>query len=283
VVRSTTQIPTNASYTCTTITGATGYLWTLPAGWTAQAPAVLLSGTNYRTTSNSISVVPAGTGTVAVNLCVKAQGATTGSSATSVGCDSNTSANFTVNYITVNYSSALIYDVYSISGSCVTTVKQWRVNKTIYTPTSGNTSFGNITIGSAGGINNYVNVTGTNGSPVTQVCANIGTIATPVWVCATTFGSFTQRQANPALNAPKEEIKSVMIAPNPNSGNFNIKLASNDEMATATLFDFLGNKIQTYLLQKGDNAIQKENLKKGTYFVLLAVDGKEESRQIIIK
>ncbi|WP_396155206.1 T9SS type A sorting domain-containing protein, partial [Flavobacterium sp.] len=72
-------------------------------------------------------------------------------------------------------------------------------------------------------------------------------------------------------------------SPNPNNGNFTIKVAGFNESASATLTDFSGNEIQTYKLHNGDNKIEKEGLQSGTYFVVLRVDGKQEARQIIIK
>ena len=71
--------------------------------------------------------------------------------------------------------------------------------------------------------------------------------------------------------------------PNPNSGTFRIHLTDFNDSASATLTDFSANEIQTYRLRKGDNIIEKEGLTKGTYFVVLRIDGKQEARQVIIK
>ena len=80
-----------------------------------------------------------------------------------------------------------------------------------------------------------------------------------------------------------ESTLAYNVFPNPNNGNFVIKVADFKTSATAILIDFQGNQIETLTLQQGDNKIEKETLKKGTYFITLFVDGVKETRQIVIK
>jgi hypothetical protein len=100
----------------------------------------------------------------------------------------------------------------------------------------------------------------------TRICTNQGTFSRPL-----------------NTNESVESIEGVSIFPNPNSGNFNIKIADFKKEATATLYDFNGKKIQDYTLTKGVNNIENESLAKGTYILFISVDDKTEAKQIVIK
>ncbi len=114
-------------------------------------------------------------------------------------------------------------------------------------------------------------------------------------VCVTVFSSLnstcrtrlctTQGLYSRPLNTNEsvESIEGVSIFPNPNSGNFNIKIADFKKEATATLYDFNGKKIQDFTLTKGVNNIENESLAKGTYILFISVDDKTEAKQIVIK
>jgi hypothetical protein len=261
VARSATAITTVG---VTPISGAT-YDWTpLPAG-------VTISGANN--IANPSFIFNSAVGTNSVTLSVKVIGTN--------GCNSATTTK-TINYIAVstNFPGGGFPDQYLVNGACGA-VTSWVIGTgvapnqvfTTYTATSGNVSVTSI----GGGTNNVLSISGSGGLAITSVCANL---PGPIQVCASTVGSLTQRPAN---NPIKGEIKNVIISPNPNNGNFTIKVAGFNESASATLTDFSGNEIQTYKLHNGDNKIEKEGLQSGTYFVVLRVDGKQEARQIIIK
>jgi hypothetical protein len=100
----------------------------------------------------------------------------------------------------------------------------------------------------------------------TRICINQGTYSRPL-----------------NTNESVESIEGVSIFPNPNSGNFNIKIADFKKEATATLYDFNGKKIQDFTLTKGVNNIENESLAKGTYILFISVDDKTEAKQIVIK
>ena len=89
------------------------------------------------------------------------------------------------------------------------------------------------------------------------------------------------RMANTVMKG--ETIDGITIYPNPNNGIFTIKLDKVRLLATATLNDATGREIATYILKKGDNKIEKEGLPSGVYAIVLEVDGKTETRQLIIK
>ncbi len=90
------------------------------------------------------------------------------------------------------------------------------------------------------------------------------------------------RNANTTSNGIKS-IEAVVVYPNPNNGTFLIKLDKNTVNAKATLYDLSGKELAVYVLKKGDNKVEKAGLASGSYNLLLEVDGKTESRQIIIK
>ncbi len=100
----------------------------------------------------------------------------------------------------------------------------------------------------------------------TRICSNQGTFSRPL-----------------NTNESVESLEGVSIFPNPNSGNFNIKIADFKKEATATLYDFNGKKIQDFNLTKGVNNIENESLAKGTYILFISVDDKTDAKQIIIK
>ena len=257
VVRSTTGVTTVA---VTPVAGATSYTWsTVPA----NASGVTITN---GTTANPTIVFNSPTGVNSVTLSVTANGVN--------GCNS-ASTNRTINYITVatNFTGGAFNDQYSVSGTCGA-VTSWTLSTGV-TPNIVSTTYtassGNITI--TGANNNFLQVSGTSGLPLTAVCTNL---ASGITVCANMTGATnTQRLAAPG-------IKGVTLSPNPNSGTFFITLESLKTEASATLYNLSGKEINSYPLKKGENKIENENLAAGTYIVKLVVDGKTESKQIII-
>ena len=74
----------------------------------------------------------------------------------------------------------------------------------------------------------------------------------------------------------------IIIFPNPNDGSFSIRVEVFKESASATITDFKGSELSKYSLRNGENKIQNDQLVQGSYFVILSVDGKQETRQIIV-
>ncbi len=294
-----TLYATSANATCNS-TSVSTIINVQPAAPVFTAPNCVVKGT----TVSSISVTPAGgagtyswtypTGVTCTNcttsnptFVLNSAGTNVTLTATAVGVNSCNSppVGRMINYIAVatNFQAGFP-DQYLVNGACGT-VNSWVVGTgpvgsqvfTTYTVTSGNVTITSV----SGGTNNNLAISGSGGLPITSVCANL---TGGITVCASAFGTFTQKQANNSINQPiKETFDNIIITPNPSSGNFNIKISGDIENASAVLTDFSGNEIQTYSLQKGDNKIEKDTLKKGTYFVVLRVDGKQETRQIIIK
>ena len=114
-----------------------------------------------------------------------------------------------------------------------------------------------------------------------SVCAQVTLNGCTTRVCAPTVGTHGLRGANPSLN--ETTIEGIKIYPNPNNGNFTISVDNFKDSATATVSDTSGKQIGTYTLQKGENKIKSEGIASGTYIVSLVIDGKTETRKIIIK
>ena len=131
--------------------------------------------------------------------------------------------------------------------------------------------------------NTTLSIGGNNGTPVTAVCANVLVDGVLTPVCATSFGSHTSFRQNNTGSAVDTKLDDITVYPNPNNGVFTIKLDKAKLLATATLNDATGKEIATYILKKGENKIEKEGLPSGFYSIVLDVDGKTETRQLIIK
>lgn len=117
----------------------------------------------------------------------------------------------------------------------------------------------------------YVIITNGSGSCTTKVDA----------VMTGTTHSANRQIAT--IGGTKTEIEGITVYPNPTTGLFTIKLDKVKLLATATLNDATGKEIASYILKKGDNKIEQEGLSGGTYSIVLEVDGKTETRQLIIK
>ena len=161
-------------------------------------------------------------------------------------------------------------DTYNVTGAPAGSAIQWFLNGST-TPLASNTT----TI--------FIQPNGLQ----LQLC---GAITTNTSVCAqVTFGGCTTRVCAPSvgthgtarLSSPK--LKGVTIFPNPSDGNFTIQADNVKENATATLTDMSGKRLGIYTLSKGENKIKTKNLSSGTYIVILQIDGKTESRQLIVK
>jgi hypothetical protein len=257
---------TVSSIGVTAVTGAV-YDWTpLPAGVTISANP---------TTANPTFVFN-GTG-ASSTLTVKVTGAN--------GCDSGSKTK-QINYIQVATSAPGngFADTYLVNGLCGA-VTSWDISTSTTTPlvfTNYIATSGNVTITNSGaGTNNSCAISGTAGLPITAVCANL---PGGIRVCAATLGSLTQRLANTSSNGTtKETIQGVSVYPNPNNGVFFVKVETMKESATAILNDFNGKEVASYILKKGNNKLGNEELPKGTYFIVLTIDGKQETRQIVVR
>jgi Secretion system C-terminal sorting domain len=253
VLKSATGI-TNIQVDTTAGQPTTGYVWTItPAGsgWTIDA----VGNTSSTPTFNSGS----GTGPVTITVYRGIAGGT---------CNSAI-ATRSISYIalTTTISPTAECDYYTVNacGAAVT----WTVN--------GAAPTGNFTLTPSGNTLGLCSAT----TATVIVCATIAGISTPL--CTTNTGHGFRLNNSTSLSNPKEIIEGVSIFPNPNNGVFFVKVEDIKESATAQLNDFSGNQIATYILKKGTNKLGNEELPKGTYILVLKVDGKQESRQVIIQ
>lgn len=167
-------------------------------------------------------------------------------------------------------------DTYTIINATAGTTYQWFLNGSA-TPVVAN---GTTVFFSPSG--NALNLCGSSAAP-TSVCVVMTNGTCKTRLCAPLVGTHgAARMANPEA-ASGSVIEGISIYPNPSQGNFFIKVDGFRESANATLSDTSGKVIGTYELQEGENSIDREGLAAGTYIVILIIDGKKESRQVIIK
>lgn len=134
-----------------------------------------------------------------------------------------------------------------------------------------------------GGNSPLLQLTGAPPPAGNQICVNVFPLgATCITRLCTAQGTHS-RMGNPNTVIKGEIIEGITIFPNPNSGNFNIKIVDFKKEATATLYDSNGKKIKEFNLTKGENKIENEELSKGNYYVAVTVDDKTDVKQIIIK
>ncbi len=88
-----------------------------------------------------------------------------------------------------------------------------------------------------------------------------------------------------SANAGQVLVKpdSPTIYPNPNTGNFIIKIGGFKKSASGYLVDMSGKKIKDFSLVKGENKIDNKSLSSGSYLVVLTIDGLKETKKVIIK
>jgi hypothetical protein len=231
---------------------ASGYVWDLTSapGWSITANSTS-SNPTFTSGSSGASVI----------LKVKRTG--TG------GCDS-AQASLNITYLVVNtFPSAGGFDQYILSCG---TASSWTINGLAAVPSGNVIIAGNVLL------------IGGPGPAPTAVCANTTFNGSPIVICATSFGSHGLKQSNPnPSSSTKDAIQGVKIFPNPNDGNFTIQVDAATQNASATLIDNTGKEIANYTLHQGENSIQNAGVAKGSYFVILKVDGQQEARQIMIK
>lgn len=174
--------------------------------------------------------------------------------------------------ITANVPGAGNCDQYNISGAPVGSTFAWFVNGVQVTNSLTVNIFGTT-----------LTLCGNSGTP-SSVCVNVTSGGCTTRVCAPVVGTHSAKNGNLDGNGTKNNLlDKIKIYPNPTDGNFSILVTDYKESATALLADSTGKEIASYNLSKGENKIENESIASGTYLVILQVDGKQETRQLIVK
>lgn len=87
------------------------------------------------------------------------------------------------------------------------------------------------------------------------------------------------------LNIVESEISNgFTLSPNPNSGNFEILLNSNESIgASLVIFDALGRKVHQEKLIHPQNTIRLNGITPGLYFAQLSYNEKTSVKKFIVK
>ena len=82
-----------------------------------------------------------------------------------------------------------------------------------------------------------------------------------------------------------ENAISLEVFPNPNQGQFNIKLNSNNDEGQLILTDMTGRKIFEKVIFKEENLIEinQENLPQGVFFLSFVTDKHQTIRKIVVE
>ena len=233
-----------------------------------SSPATLFSGTTTFNASDATFNIPTtGTGGTYSITVTHSNGTTCNNQATAFTNVVVGSAG-TISMLSVFNASQ---DLYIINGAPASSTFSWTIapNTTVVGIASSLPLIGNGTPPAPGTVCCKVTVPG---GCITNLCS---TAANPIH-------SLRQGTTATVLN-PEEIIEGVSVFPNPNNGVFFVKVENIKLFASATLNDFSGKEVATYTLKKGTNKLGNEELPKGTYILVLKVDGKRESRQIIIR
>lgn len=168
--------------------------------------------------------------------------------------------------ITANVPGAGNCDQYNVSGAPPGSTFAWFVN--------------GVQVFNSPTVNIFANTLTLCGNTApTSVCVNVTSGGCTTRTCAPTVGTHGAKSSSPIEN-PFDKVK---ISPNPNNGNFSIRIENFNTSASAVLADLTGKEITSYSLQKGENKITNEGLSSGTYLIVIEIDGKQESRKIVIK
>lgn len=236
-------------------TPTTGYTWNLSGapGWT------ITSGANTANPTFRPNGTTAGPVTVSVSLTIN-------------GCVSQ-SASIQISYLSIStIPAATGFDQYILS-NCSGSTPEWYINGSPLIPSGTAFAFGNSLF------------LGGSGPAPTSVCAEVIVSGNAQTVCATTLGTHS---ANRSAGDKKDLYENEMalestIFPNPNNGEFVIRVNTLKNKGTATIIDASGKQVKSQTLKRGDNKIQLQNIVQGNYIVILEVDGKQEARKIIVK
>lgn len=139
----------------------------------------------------------------------------------------------------------------------------------------------NIFVGASGGTLQLAGAPLAAGSTVSAIVSVGGCLKR---IYSPTTGTRGNAKQLPSTGEhPTGSMNDIKIYPNPNYGEFFIKVANPGMTASASISDISGKLIGVYILKQGENKIENDKLSAGTYIVTLNLNGNTEFRKIVIK
>ncbi len=104
-------------------------------------------------------------------------------------------------------------------------------------------------------------------------------------VCTTTV--FGNRLANPGAATEGETVDAlaneVSLSPNPNGGEFEIRVATVQTNGEMIMFNAFGQQVFSGKLRSGNNRFNQSQLASGMYFLHITIDGKVSTKKMEIQ
>lgn len=120
---------------------------------------------------------------------------------------------------------------------------------------------------------------GTN-TPPDSVCVEVTRVDGCITKLCTSGGTYSALILGNG-NTGSINDKNISIYPNPNSGEFSIAIEKIEKQADVTIIDMKGTIIsENQLLTQGANKIANKQLVKGSYVLIITVDGKTHAQKI---
>ncbi|WP_300665029.1 T9SS type A sorting domain-containing protein, partial [Fluviicola sp.] len=225
----------------------------------SSTPAGLITGSSVNPTTGVITVTTSGTapaGTYTINV----------THTTGAPCGNSPVASFPITYNGNGTILTTIYnpgvggpDVYITSSAPVGATYAWYLNGS--GPPAVPTGTGPV-----------LYLTGSGPAP-TSVCVYVTSGGCKTVLCASPPGT---HNLAPGTSNPEESMapsSKVEIYPNPNDGNFSVKVPAFKNEAIATIIDESGREIGHHRLKEGLNRISERDMPTGQYFLILNLDG----------
>jgi hypothetical protein len=153
-------------------------------------------------------------------------------------------------------------DVYIVSSAPGGATYHWFVNGP---PVSGATS-------------SVFSLTG-SGTPPTSVCVEVSSGGCMTRLCANPPGTHSFAPSDPSGQIDRL-FAQVAVFPNPNDGNFTLKIPAFEQEASVVILDATGKEVGTHVLKEGENRISERGLITGEYFLVLNIDGHHNSYKV---
>jgi hypothetical protein len=124
-------------------------------------------------------------------------------------------------------------------------------------------------------------LTGSGPAP-TSVCVFVSSGGCTTKLCASPPGT---HNLTPGTSDPEESTGSSQrfeLFPNPNDGNFSVKVPEFKNEVVLTIVDESGREIGTHKLKEGLNRISERDMPNGQYFLILNLDGEYSMHKLQI-